>query len=198
MSEEPPSSSAEIAIVVQDSAWREALKDAAEVARRAARAALRQRCGATQGSGEFDAPQRDRPVVASELTVVLADDRLLRRLNREYRGQDRATNVLSFAGLDAPLGVRPEMPRLLGDVILARETIFREARAQNKAPSEHLSHLVVHGVLHLLGFDHETETQAETMETVECAVLAGLGIADPYRARRAPGTGCEGAECCDD
>jgi len=115
--------------------------------------------------------------------VVLADDLLVRRLNREYRGQDQATNVLSFVGLDGPPEVQPEMPQLLGDVVLARETILREAREQNKSPGDHLSHMVVHGVLHLLGFDHETEAQADLMEAVECAVLAGLGIADPYKAR---------------
>lgn len=193
MSEEPPSPSTEIAVVVEDSAWCETLREAAEVARNAARAALRQHYRAIDGSADCSARQTEPPT-GSELTVVLADDRLLRRLNREYRGQDRATNVLSFAGLDAPSEVQPEMPRLLGDVVLARETIFKEARAQNKAPGEHLSHLVVHGVLHLLGFDHKTEAQAKSMETVECSALAGLGIADPYRARRAPG----GVESRDD
>ena len=177
MSEEPPSPSTEIAVVVQDSAWCEILQEAVDVARRAARAALRQ---------QYAAPLSEAAMPASELTVVLADDCLLRRLNREYRGQDRATNVLSFAGLDGPPEARSEVPRLLGDIVLARETVFREARAQNKRPAEHLSHLVVHGVLHLLGFDHETEAQAASMEAVECAVLAGLGIADPYQVRPTP------------
>jgi len=186
MSEEPPSPSVEIAVVVQDSAWCEALRESAELARRAARAALRQQYGVRARSAEPGAPRAESAMAASELTVVLADDRLLRRLNREYRGQDRATNVLSFAGLDGPSELRPEAPRLLGDVVLARETVFREARAQSKTPGEHLSHLVVHGVLHLLGFDHETEAQAQSMEAVECAVLAGLGIADPYGMRQAP------------
>lgn len=197
MSEEPPSPSTEIAVVVEDPAWWETLQEAAEVARNAAHAALRQRCHAIDGSADAGVRRTDSPT-ASELTVVLADDRLLRRLNREFRGQDRATNVLSFAGLDAPTVDQPEMPRLLGDVVLARETIFKEAQAQNKAPGEHLSHLVVHGVLHLLGFDHKTEAQAKSMETVECAALAGLGIADPYRARRASSAGSGGIECCDD
>jgi probable rRNA maturation factor len=198
MSEEPPSPSAEIAVVVQDSAWCEALREAAEVARRAARAALRQQYGVRARSAEPDAPRAEPAMGASELTVVLADDRLLRRLNREYRGQDRATNVLSFAGLEGPSELRPEVPRLLGDVVLARETVFREARAQNKPPGEHLSHLVVHGVLHLLGFDHETEAQAESMEAVECAVLAGLGISDPYGVRQAPCPARGGPGSCDD
>ena len=198
MSEEPPSPSTEIAVVVQDPAWCETLQDAAEVACSAARAVLRQHRGVTNGSVEPGAPRGEPPTAASELTVVLADDCLLRRLNREYRGQDRATNVLSFAGLDVPSEGRTEVPRLLGDVVLARETVFREARAQNKTPGEHLSHLVVHGVLHLLGFDHETEAQAQSMETLECAVLAGLGIADPYRVRRVPGARRGGIESRDD
>ncbi len=183
MSEEPPSTGTEIAVVVQDSAWFQDLREVDQIARRAARAALCQQCGEETGP-----PERTiRPVGASELTVVLADDRLVRRLNREYRGQDRPTNVLSFSGLDVRSDGAPDMPQLLGDVVLARETVFREARAQNKAPGEHLSHLVVHGVLHLLGFDHDTDAQAESMESAECAVLAGLGIADPYQARRAAG-----------
>lgn len=110
--------------------------------------------------------------------MVLADDRLVRSLNREYRGRDTATNVLSFAGLDGP--AEPGTPRLLGDVVLARETVVREACEQGKTPADHLAHLVVHGVLHLLGYDHQTTTQAETMEDLERAVLAGLGVADPY------------------
>ena len=183
MSEEPPSTDTEIAVVVQDAAWYQALREADQIARRAAQAALCRQCGEGEGPPEGRVPQ----AAASELTVVLADDRLLRRLNREYRGQDRPTNVLSFGGLDVRSEDGPEMPRLLGDVVLARETVFREARAQNKAPGEHLSHLVVHGVLHLLGFDHDTDAQAEFMESAECAVLAGLGIADPYQARRAAG-----------
>jgi len=198
MSEEPPSSGTEIAVVVRDSAWCETLQDAAGVARRAAWAALRQQYGDASGPAELDAPRSEPPTAARELTVVLADDHMLRRLNRQYRGQDRATNVLSFAGLDVPSTGKPEMPRLLGDVVLARETILEEARAQNKAPGEHLSHLVVHGVLHLLGFDHETDAQAESMETVECAVLADLGIANPYRQGRAPGAGRGRPERCHD
>ena len=183
MSEEPPSPGLEIAVVVRDSAWREALGEAAQIARRAARAALRHGEGPEAGPAPRSAPQVGPPP-AAELTVVLADDRLTRSLNRKYRRQDKATNVLSFAGLDGPSEAGPETPRLLGDVVLARETVFEEARAQDKAPGDHLAHLVVHGVLHLLGFDHETAGQAEAMESLECAALADLGIADPYRQRQ--------------
>nr|WP_245593605.1 rRNA maturation RNase YbeY [Azospirillum halopraeferens] len=117
----------------------------------------------------------------AELSVVLADDALVHRLNREYRGKDKPTNVLSFALTEAE-GPDPDpaAPTLLGDVVLARETVEREAAAQGKSAADHLVHLVVHGTLHLLGYDHEEDAQAEAMERLEVTVLAGLGIADPY------------------
>jgi len=178
MSEEPPSPGIEIAVVTQDPTWREVLKEPEEVASRAARAALRHRRVA-----KIDLTRRksrqggDRPGPA-ELAVVLADDRLVRSLNREYRGRDSLTNVLSFAGLDGPC--ETGAPCLLGDVVLARETVVREACEQGKSPADHIAHLVVHGVLHLLGYDHQTTVQAEAMENLERAVLAELGVADPY------------------
>ncbi|HLB79022.1 MAG TPA: rRNA maturation RNase YbeY, partial [Dongiaceae bacterium] len=97
-----------------------------------------------------------------------------------YRGIDRATNVLSFP-MGAPVGAGAA-PTPLGDVILARETVAAEARAQGKVVADHVSHLVVHGVLHLLGYDHERTADAAVMERLETAILAGLGVADPYRA----------------
>ncbi len=114
------------------------------------------------------------------LALVLADDPTVQALNREWRGKDRPTNVLSFPGdRDAwPGGPPPH----LGDVILAYDTVMREAAEQAKAPLDHAVHLVVHGVLHLLGFDHETEVEAEVMEGLETRMLAGLGLPDPYRA----------------
>ncbi|SMH55589.1 rRNA maturation RNase YbeY [Azospirillum agricola] len=121
----------------------------------------------------------------AELSVVLADDALVHQLNRDYRGKDKPTNVLSFALTEAD---EPEpvegAPVLLGDVILAFETVRREAAEQNKAPADHMTHLVVHGVLHLLGYDHETDDEAEEMEALETRLLADLGIADPYAANR--------------
>ncbi|MGE0734470.1 MAG: rRNA maturation RNase YbeY [Alphaproteobacteria bacterium] len=114
--------------------------------------------------------------------VHLADDRILRRLNRAYRGKDMPTNVLSF-----PLGVAMpgRAPRVhLGDVVVALGTVRREAHAQGKRPADHAVHLVVHGTLHLLGYDHLTRRDAAAMERLEKRVLAGLGIADPYRAPR--------------
>jgi probable rRNA maturation factor len=106
------------------------------------------------------------------LTIALADDRRVRALNARDRKKDKATNVLSY-----PSGDR----EFLGDVVLARQTVWREARSQGKTAADHVSHLVVHGTLHLMGYDHETsEADAERMEALERRILAKLGIADPY------------------
>lgn len=116
-----------------------------------------------------------------ELSVVLSDDAAVRALNRDYRGQDKATNVLSFALQDtAPLDALPGYPVALGDVVLAFETTRDEAARQGITLRDHASHLVVHGVLHLLGFDHMEPLQADEMERLERRILADLGIADPY------------------
>jgi probable rRNA maturation factor len=113
---------------------------------------------------------------AAELAIVLTDDAAVRQLNHAWRGKDAATNVLSFP--TAPAGGEP---RLLGDVVLAYETIAREARAERKPFAEHVAHLAVHGFLHLLGYDHERNADAETMEAAERDILHRLGIPDPYR-----------------
>jgi probable rRNA maturation factor len=110
------------------------------------------------------------------LAVALADDRRVRDLNARWRGKDRATNVLSFPAPAGPAGAG----RFLGDVILAFETVAREAEEQGKTLADHTAHLVVHGTLHLAGLDHRDEREAEAMEAAERAILAGLGIADPY------------------
>jgi len=116
----------------------------------------------------------------AELAIVLTDDDAIRRLNREWRGRDRPTNVLSFPTARHPTDKRE--PRLLGDIVIAYETTAREAAAAGKPPKNHVSHLAVHGFLHLLGYDHETEEEAEEMEALERAILASLGIADPFRS----------------
>jgi probable rRNA maturation factor len=123
-----------------------------------------------------------------EVSVALGDDALLRRLNRDYRGRDKATNVLAFPAID-PADVSPEAPTneaapeaTLGDIVLALETVAHEAAAQGKGLENHLCHLLVHGFLHLLGQDHQNPAEAEAMEALEVVVLARLGIADPYRA----------------
>ncbi|HYA72130.1 MAG TPA: rRNA maturation RNase YbeY [Roseiarcus sp.] len=115
----------------------------------------------------------------AELCVHLADDAHIRDLNARWRGLDKATNVLSFPAAEpANIG----QARLLGDIVLAFETVAREAAAEEKALADHYRHLVVHGFLHLLGFDHETEVDAQRMEATETRILARLGVADPYRA----------------
>jgi probable rRNA maturation factor len=111
-----------------------------------------------------------------EVSLLLTDDAEQRGLNRDHRGKDGSTNVLSFpAGFVPPAGPRP-----LGDISLALETVIREAEDQDKSVADHVSHLLVHGVLHLLGYDHLDDTEAEEMEALEREILAGLGIADPY------------------
>ena len=118
-------------------------------------------------------------VTSGAATVVLADDALLRELNRDFRGLDKPTNVLSFPAEDMP-GL-PVALASMGDIILARETCVAEATAGGLSVDHHLAHLIIHGLLHLAGFDHEAEAEAEIMEAVETQVLAKMGIADPYR-----------------
>ena len=140
-----------VSIVLLDPAWRAALPGIERLVRQAARAALGRR-------------QRS-------LTVALANDAAVRKLNARDRRKDKPTNVLSYpSGEDS----------FLGDVVLARQTVWREARQQKKTPKAHVSHLVVHGTLHLLGYDHEDDSEAERMEGLERRILARLGIADPY------------------
>lgn len=147
-------------VEVEAPAWTEALRDAETLARHAALAAL-------EGAGPPD-----------EVSVLLADDEAVQALNARFRGRDAATNVLSFPAA-------PSAAPHLGDVALAYGVCAAEAQAQGKALGDHLQHLVVHGVLHLLGFDHEDdEAGAEEMEALERTVLARLGVADPYAAER--------------
>ncbi len=111
-----------------------------------------------------------------EASIALADDTFIQELNRDYRHQDKPTNVLSFPADDAEPVMPGEVPNL-GDIVIAFETTKKEA-PENLA--NHLSHLVVHGCLHLLGYDHEDEDEAHEMEQLEIKILAGLGIEDPY------------------
>lgn len=114
----------------------------------------------------------------AELTVRVVDDAESRALNARWRGIDKPTNVLSFP----TEGLAEVAPDLLGDIVICAPQVAREAAAADLAPLAHWAHLTVHGVLHLLGFDHEDDDEAEAMEEKERVVLAGLGYADPYRA----------------
>jgi probable rRNA maturation factor len=112
----------------------------------------------------------------TELAIVLTDDSAIRQLNRLWRGIDTATNVLSFPSKRAA-----DEPSHLGDIVLAYETIGREASAEGKPFAHHLAHLAVHGFLHLIGYDHDKDAEAETMEQAERKILRHLNIPDPYR-----------------
>jgi len=156
----------EIAVSVHDTAWLDALGDLEQQARRAVATVLR---------------HWDAGTAPLEISLVFTDDAEQRGLNRDYRHKDSTTNVLSFPNMDDAEMAAPEgLPRLLGDVVLARETIAREAEAQGKSLADHTIHLLVHGTLHLLGYDHLETAAAAEMEALEVEILAGLGIADPY------------------
>jgi len=160
----------EIEVSIAHGAWLEGVPAAADVCRQAAIAAFE------AGAGKFlDAP--------SEVSVLLTDNPAMQELNRDYRGKNQPTNVLSFAGMDgidAEHSAAPDAPLLLGDIVVAFETVAGEAAAHGKSLSDHLSHLIVHGMLHLLQYDHEQDADAERMEALETEVLAGLGVADPH------------------
>lgn len=147
-------------IRIATAGWRAALPEAAALLRRAVRAALKAELPAQAETG---------------LSILLTDDAEMRKLNAGWRAKDKPTNVLSFPD---------ETPGTLGDVALAYETCAAEARAQGKTLGAHLAHLVVHGTLHLLGWDHETVPEALAMEARERRVLRRLRIADPYRVHQ--------------
>ncbi len=152
-----------IEIEIVDPLWLKPLRTARAICRSAATLAI------------AGAATRDRAV---SLTIVLSSDAAVRRLNRDFRHKDKPTNVLSFPAGDH--ATAPGAPRHLGDIVLARQTVLREACRQHKRQRDHLAHLVVHGTLHLLGFDHEADEDAEAMEALETRLLASIGIADPY------------------
>ncbi len=164
----------DIAVSVSCAAWNDAVSAVEDRCRKAAAAAYRA------------AAARD---AAAEVSVVLADDALIRSLNRDYRGRDAATNVLAFPGTGAPAPAPPGVPVMLGDVIVALGVAAAEAADDHKALADHLSHLIVHGMLHLLGHDHGTEAEAVVMERLEIQALAVLGVADPYAGSGRAGGG---------
>ena len=134
------------------------------------------------------APARAR---AAELSVILTSNRAIGALNRQWRGQDKPTNVLSFPApkqatkRTAKRAATRAAPRHLGDIVIAYETAAAEARAERKPFDHHLAHLAVHGFLHLLGYDHESDSEADAMERRERMILSRLGVPDPYAARDA-------------
>lgn len=166
MTEDTDHGDLEIDLSVEDPAWHDLVPGLPGLVEAVSRATL--------GCDALEAGPGD----SSEVSIVLGDDALLRRLNSRYRGRDSATNVLSFAYRD------PDLPApCLGDIAVARETVQREAADQAKSVADHLSHLLVHGLLHLCGFDHQSEVDAREMERLEIDILSELGVLDPYRAR---------------
>lgn len=167
-------------IVVADEAWHALEFDVSAVVERAVRAAID--------------PAAPPALRGATIDILLTSDAEVRRLNARYRKRDEATNVLSFPQIDsiwrysnvavAMDGSRDEI--LLGDVVLARETIVREADEQGKTMPDHLAHMVVHGVLHLLGYDHDDDRRAAEMEALEKRALAAIGVNDPYPAAAVP------------
>ncbi|MCU0894502.1 MAG: rRNA maturation RNase YbeY [Rhodospirillales bacterium] len=154
-------------ILIDAPGWAARFDDIEELCRRAVDAAL------------AAAPA---PRSRCRVSVLFTSDATMRRLNASYRGQDKATNVLSFpADADAGgAGIAFDEPPLLGDIAIGLEAVLREAEDEGKSPADHVCHLIVHGTLHLLGYDHDDDTEAYVMERLEAQVLAGLGVPDPY------------------
>ena len=158
----------EIDFLTEDDAWR-ALPEREALARRAARAV-------------FEVLERPEP--PSELSIVFTGDSAVADLNRHWRGKAGPTNVLSFPAAGAAGGGQPGT---LGDIVLAAGVVAAEAGDQGKPLANHTAHLVVHGLLHLLGYDHAEDATAEAMEGLEVQAMARLGLPDPYEEATAPG-----------
>ena len=161
-------------IIIEDPRWKKALPKVESEVRRTAEQVLK-------------TLKVDLAKALAEVTFNLTDDVGIQFLNKAYRKKDKPTNVLSFPHM----AVKPpqfkalkntaKIPQLLGDVIISLDTVRAEAKAQEKSLSDHLAHMVVHGLCHLLGYDHEKEKEAEEMERLEARILKQLGIANPYK-----------------
>lgn len=143
--------------VVEDEGWRDAMPEIE---------ALTAAC--------LEAAAAREPELQREIALMFCDDAKIRELNRQFRGQDKPTNVLSF-----PSG---EAEGFLGDIALSRETCVREANDKGLPLRDHAAHLIIHGMLHLIGYDHQTDADASVMERCETVILGSMGIADPYGA----------------
>jgi probable rRNA maturation factor len=153
----PREAALSVDVLVQSPQWK---------AQRGAAAAVRKAINAA--ADEISSP-------GGEVAVVLTDDDAIRKLNKQWRGLDKPTNVLSF----------PTSPNtaMAGDIVIAYETLDRESRDESKEFAHHLSHLAIHGFLHLMGYDHQNDSDAETMEQLERAIMARLRMPDPYLVR---------------
>jgi probable rRNA maturation factor len=159
-----------IAVVLSCIGWSRVCPEAKRFARDAARIAVTVGITATGL----------KPPARVELGITLTNDAEQRRLNLRFRGRDVPTNVLAFPAWEPGARVPPDAPLLLGDIVLAFETVVRETAEQGKPFADHLRHLIVHGVLHLLGCDHQTADEASMMEPLETTILARLGVPNPY------------------
>jgi len=162
----------DITVTMEDDNWLRNLPDAEALVAGAVHAAL-----AAARADDIAGAPAPKAATAYDMGVVLTDDARIRKLNSEWRDQDKPTNVLSFENPEEP----PEdAPWQLGDVVVAFGVTAAEAESSGISLADHLSHLVVHGVLHLFGYDHIIDEDAEEMEGLEKRVLSGLGVADPY------------------
>lgn len=159
----------EIDVSLLEPEWKASFLDVEEIARQAVELT-------------FEVATMPRPLFGKplEASIVLANDDLVQVLNREYRGKDKPTNVLSFAAMDAGGPVPDGASVPIGDVIVSYQTIEREAAEQEKFFKDHFTHMVVHGTLHLLGYDHENEDEANIMEALEIRILERMNIQNPY------------------
>jgi probable rRNA maturation factor len=159
------SGSIRIALEIEDPRWSEHLPDAPTLIETAVSLAL---AGVDAGG---------RPI---EVGVRLVDDGTIQALNRDWRGKDKPTNALSFPMGDPGPVIDADFPWLIGDIVMSYDTMLAESERDGKPMAHHVAHLAVHAALHLIGHDHEDEAEAEAMEGLEVALLAGLGIPDPY------------------